>query len=122
MTPQRLAIYRALEGDTTHPTAEAVHERIRETMPTVSLATVYNTLNELVAMGELRRFDIHGVSHFDPRTDTHAEVVCLSCDIIMDVQAASAPSAPPIPGFQVIGQTQTFYGYCASCQGAQQST
>ncbi|HZU12496.1 MAG TPA: Fur family transcriptional regulator [Chloroflexota bacterium] len=120
VTPQRLAIYQALEADTTHPTAEAIYERIRETMPTVSLATVYKTLNELVAIGELRRFDIHGVSHFDPRTDPHAEVVCLGCDVIMDVFSPAAVPAPSIPGFQIVGQTQTFYGYCPNCQNVQQ--
>lgn len=116
VTPQRLAIYQALEADTTHPTAEAIYERIRETMPTISLATVYKTLNELVAIGELRRLDIHGTSHFDTRTDPHAEIVCLRCDIIVDVVSPGAPSAPSVPGFQIVGQTQTFYGYCASCR------
>ena len=118
VTPQRLAIYQALEGDTTHPTAEAIHERIRETMPTVSLTTVYKTLNELVAIGELRRFDIDGVSHFDPRTDPHAEVVCLKCNVILDVAYPGSLPAPPVPGFQIVGQTQTFYGYCARCQSS----
>ena len=116
VTPQRLAIYQALVGDTTHPTAEAMYERIRETMPTVSLATVYKTLNELVAMGELRRFDVNGISHFDPRTDPHAEVVCLECDAVMDVPFAAVPVPPSVPGFQIVGQTQTFYGYCERCR------
>ncbi len=116
MTPQRLAIYQALEADTTHPSAEVIYERIRETMPTVSLTTVYKTLNELVAIGELRRFDIDGVSHFDPRTDPHAEVVCLNCNIIVDVACPGPTPTPPVPGFQIIGQTQTFYGYCERCR------
>jgi Fur family peroxide stress response transcriptional regulator len=117
ITPQRLAIYEALETtDGSHPTAEAIYERIRAAMPTVSLATVYKTLNELVALGELRRFDINGVSHFDARTDPHAEVVCLNCDIIMDVASPGTPPAPAIPGFEIIGQTQTFYGYCSQCR------
>jgi Fe2+ or Zn2+ uptake regulation protein len=118
ITPQRLAIYRALEADTTHPSAEAIYERIRETMPTISQATVYKTLNELVALGELRRFDIHGVSHYDPRTDTHAEVVCLRCDVILDVPFAGTPPTPEVQGFRIVGQTQTFYGYCDACSKA----
>lgn len=115
MTPQRLAIYRALDGDTTHPSAEVVYERVRESMPTTSLATVYKTLNEMVASGELRRFDVHGVSHFDPRTDPHAEAVCLNCSTIVDVPSSSPPSAPQVPGFRIVGQTQTFFGYCERC-------
>ncbi|GAC1625822.1 MAG: Fur family transcriptional regulator [Chloroflexota bacterium] len=119
VTPQRLAIYQALEADTTHPSAEAIYERIRVTMPMVSLATVYKTLNELVAIGELRRFDVNGVSHFDTRTDAHAEVVCLTCDVILDVEASAVMPAPILPGFQIVGQTQTFYGYCTECQAGQ---
>ncbi|MDQ2744289.1 MAG: transcriptional repressor [Chloroflexota bacterium] len=128
VTPQRLAIYQALEADTTHPAAEAIYERIRETMPMISLTTVYKALNELVAIGELRRFDIHGVSHFDTRTDPHAEVVCLSCDVIMDVVYPGTPHPqletawPALPGFQIVGQTQTFYGYCERCQASQQES
>lgn len=119
ITPQRFAIYQALEADTTHPTVEAVYERVRRMMPTVSLATVYKTLNELVAIGELRRFDINGVSHFDTRTDVHAEIVCLGCNVILDVEFPAVSPPPPIPGFHVVGQTQTFYGYCDACREKQ---
>jgi Fur family peroxide stress response transcriptional regulator len=116
VTPQRLAVYQALEADTTHPSAEAIHERVCSVMPTVSLATVYKTLNELVALGELRRFDIHGVSHFDTRTDPHAEVVCLLCNVIVDIPLPGPPQEPSVPGFHILGQTQTLYGHCSSCQ------
>jgi len=85
-------------------------------MRTVSLTPVYNTPTELVPLGELRRFDVNGVSHFDPTTEPHAEVVCLLCDRIEDVAFANIPALPTVPGFQVVGQTQTFYGYCADCQ------
>lgn len=119
VTPQRLAIYRALEGDTTHPTAEAVYERVRASMPTTSLATVYKTLNEMVAGGELRRFEVRGVSHFDPHVDPHAEAVCLRCahivDVTPEVSGPGPASAPPVPGFQIVGQTLTYYGYCDRC-------
>jgi Fe2+ or Zn2+ uptake regulation protein len=116
VTPQRLTIYEALAADTSHPSVEAIFERIRQKMPTVSLTTVYKTLNELVAIGELRRFDVNGVSHFDTRTDPHAEAVCLRCNTIMDVEFTGAPTAPSVDGFDIVGQTQTFYGYCALCR------
>ena len=116
VTPQRLTIYEALEADASHPSVEAIYERIRQKMPTVSLTTVYKTLNELAAIGELRRFDVNGVSHFDTRTDPHAEAVCLRCNTIQDVEFTGAPTAPSVQGFDIVGQTQTFYGYCASCR------
>lgn len=116
VTPQRLAIYEALEADTSHPSVEAIYERIRPAMPTVSLTTVYKTLNELVAIGELRRFDVNGASHFDTRTDPHAEAVCLRCNTIRDAEFTGAAAPPNLHGFDVIGQTQTFFGYCEECR------
>jgi Fur family transcriptional regulator, peroxide stress response regulator len=116
VTPQRLMIYEELEADTSHPSAEAVFDRIRQKMPTVSLTTVYKTLNELVSIGELRRFDVNGVSHFDPRTDPHAEAVCLRCNTIQDVEFTGVPIVPKVQGFDIVGQTQTLYGYCESCR------
>jgi Fur family peroxide stress response transcriptional regulator len=116
VTPQRLVLYQLLAGDTSHPTAEALYERIRRVLPTVSLTTVYKTLNELVAMGEVRRFEVHGVSHFDPNTEPHAEAVCLGCGTIIDVAHGCPPAVPSIPDFRIVRQAQTFYGYCKTCQ------
>ena len=45
MTPQRLSIFRMLHGSTVHPTAEAVYEAVSAEMPTISLRTVYQTLD-----------------------------------------------------------------------------
>jgi len=53
VTPQRQAIFRVLHGETTHPTADAVYDAVSESMPTISLRTVYQTLNDLTAMGEV---------------------------------------------------------------------
>jgi Fe2+ or Zn2+ uptake regulation protein len=104
-----------LEGNTQHPTAEAIHERVREVMPTVSLTTVYKTLNELVHAGELKRFDVDGVSHFDPNTAPHGEAVCLRCGLIVDVDHAAPNAAAEGKGFQVRSAALTFYGYCREC-------
>ena len=48
MTPQRRAVFDVLEGHVGHPTAEAVYAEVVETMPTISLRTVYSVLSELV--------------------------------------------------------------------------
>lgn len=115
VTPQRLLIYRLLERNPSHPTAEMIFDRVREVLPTVSLTTVYKTLNELVAIGELRRFDVNGVSHFDPNIEPHAEAVCLRCGAIVDVFSARPAQTPTVPGFRIVGQSQTLYGYCEGC-------
>src|ERR1041385_8500374 len=69
VTPQRVLIYRELLGDRSHPTAEQLHSRLRETLPGLSLTTVYAALNDLVQAGELRRFGAGGGrGPFDPPT------------------------------------------------------
>ena len=68
-TPQRLAIMKFLEGNTSHPSAEQVHSALHKSFPTLSLATVYNTLEALKAQGAI--CEVVGDGHkkrFDPAT------------------------------------------------------
>jgi len=58
VTPQRQRIFEILAASTTHPTAEAVYAAVRHDMPTISLKTVYETLKELVELGEIQQFDL----------------------------------------------------------------
>lgn len=51
MTRQRREVYRVLMRDRDHPTANEVFRRVQEVMPSISLATVYNCLEALVAHG-----------------------------------------------------------------------
>src|SRR5205807_3687446 len=51
LTPQRMAIYEAVVGRTTHPSVAAVHEEVRRRFPGVSAATVYTTLDLLARWG-----------------------------------------------------------------------
>ena len=44
VTPQRIAIYDALRGHHNHPTAEMIYHSLRPTHPSMSLATVYKTM------------------------------------------------------------------------------
>ena len=53
LTSQRHAIFAALEGNSTHPTAEAVHAEVIKTLPMVSLRTVCQTLNKMISLGEI---------------------------------------------------------------------
>jgi Fur family transcriptional regulator, peroxide stress response regulator len=116
VTPQRLIIYQVLQGDRSHPTAEAVYDRVRAILPTVSLTTVYKTLNQLVVAGELKRFDVDGVTHFDPDTSPHSEAVCMGCHSIVDVPEPVPAIAGSIAGFEVIISVHTLYGYCEPCR------
>lgn len=121
ITPQRRVITQALEGEHVHLTADEVLERARGRLPEVSLATVYNTLNELVAMGEVKEVNAGaGPSRYDPNTDaTHHHLVCLTCGQLHDVYPVGEDSLQ-LPrsqqhGYRIINREILFRGYCSSC-------
>ncbi len=115
-TPQRAALARLLAGNRSHPSAEALHKKLRRNFPGLSLATVYNNLRGLVAAGELAEltFD-RDRQHFDPDLSAHAHLFCLDCGRVLDVRC-SAPRAAGIPrGFEVLKAETVFRGYCRRC-------
>jgi Fe2+ or Zn2+ uptake regulation protein len=124
VTPQRQRIFRALYDSPEHPTAESVYESVRVEMPTISLRTVYQTLNDLAAMGELRQLDLGtGSSRFDPNLEAHHHLVCDRCGKVLDVYAdASGVEVPSArrQGFTITTTQVVFRGTCAECAHASQ--
>lgn len=122
VTPQRQCIFGVLYGNTVHPTAETVHEQARRRMAAISLKTVYQTLHELVAMGEVRALDLGtGTIRFDPNVDgTHHHLVCRACGKVRDLHADFSAVQVPIGddgGFEVGPAEVVFRGLCAGCRG-----
>jgi Fe2+ or Zn2+ uptake regulation protein len=120
VTPQRLRIFQALHGSPEHPTAESVHALVRAELPTISLRTVYQTLNDLAAMGELSRLDLAtGSARFDPNLDRHHHLVCERCGQVRDIHTDFTDVRVPAGhdhGFRVSTTEIVFRGVCASCQ------
>jgi Fe2+ or Zn2+ uptake regulation protein len=120
VTPQRQSIFRAVHGNQQHPTADAVHSLVVQEMPTVSLRTVYATLHELAALGEIGKLELGtGSTRFDPNVDAHHHLVCTSCGHVQDVPVAFTAVRPPEDlehGFEVSGTEIVFRGRCASCR------
>jgi len=115
-TPQRAALARLLAGNRSHPSAEALHKKLRRNFPGLSLATVYNNLRGLVAAGELAEltFD-RDRQHFDPDLSPHGHMFCMDCGEVFDVRC-SAPRAAKTPGgFKVLRAETVFRGYCRRC-------
>jgi Fur family transcriptional regulator, stress-responsive regulator len=122
VTPQRQSIFRALEGSSMHPTAEAVYAQVSADMPTISLRTVYQTLNDLAAMGELQALDLGtGSTRFDPNLDHHHHLVCEVCgridDLHVDFPGVALPDGHRL-GFEVSTTEIVFRGRCAQCAAA----
>ncbi len=121
VTSQRLLIYQELEGNTEHPTAEQVYERVRRALPTISLTTVYKILNELVELGEVRRFDLgDGAARFDPNTSRHVHARCRRCGAVLDLEASRAPVRVPAEadGFRVEDYHLVLEGTCSGCRSS----
>lgn len=119
ITPQRVCIFRALYGDDTHPTAESVYARVLEEMPTISLRTVYQTLNDLAAMGEITQVDVGtGSARFDPNLTPHHHLVCEDCGTVRDVYGTFDGVKVPrgkLGGFRVSRTEIVFRGLCPDC-------
>jgi Fur family transcriptional regulator, stress-responsive regulator len=124
VTPQRRVIAEVLSGEHVHLTADAVHAAAQERLPEISLATVYNTLNELVAMGEVLEVAAgSGPKRYDPNvTMAHHHLVCTSCgtlrDVLPDAASLQALHANDLHGFVLTGVEIVFQGLCPDCSEA----
>jgi Fur family peroxide stress response transcriptional regulator len=127
LTPQRVAIVRAFVDDETHPTAQQIFERLHGEMPTMSFATVYNTLAALERAGSCRALRIGGLgddgsSRFDPNASPHDHAVCDLCGSVRDVHAHALGSddrdaALALDGaFEVRAIERVYRGVCARCR------
>ena len=129
VTPQRIAIVREVAGDESHPSAQELFERLRRMLPTMSFATVYNTLSALADAGLGGQLSLApGSTRFDPNTHPHDHVVCDACGAVRDVapppsERASSDEggralASAAPGFSVRSVERIFRGLCVHCRGA----
>lgn len=117
-TPQRLEVYRALLATDSHPSPEAIYQVVKTRMPSVSLATIYKTLEALRAAGLARLVSHAGdTKRYDGRTDPHHHLVCRACGRIVDFvhpafQDLSLPAPPG--GFITDEVSVQLLGYCNS--------
>jgi Fur family peroxide stress response transcriptional regulator len=125
MTPQRMAIMKHLDGNTYHPSAADIYGALREQFPTMSLATVYNTLEVLKEQGAVIELSIdRGKKRFDPNPKPHHHLMCIKCRAIVDVFVEFPLTLPDAQtqGFEIIGNRVDFYGICKSCSDKQKGS
>ena len=124
ITPQRVAVFEALHECTGHPTAETIYKTVVVDQPSISLKTVYQTLNDLTDMGEIRRLELgSSPTRFDPNIDDHHHLLCDDCGVMIDTYLdVSGLELESIDGFEPTNAHVFVSGRCASCAAAATTT
>lgn len=124
LTHQRLAVYEELAGRTDHPSAESLYEALKKNYPSLSLATVYKTMQTLLEMGMAARVpSLIPQARYDARMTAHHHAACVACGKIVDVfePRLDSVAVPALPGFEIAGHSIHFHGRCAKCAKAGRS-
>jgi len=122
LTPQRVELIRLIASSEGHPSAARLYNQIKVQFPTMSLATVYKTLDLLKELGEVLEIGLRDDSHYDGNKPyPHPHLICTKCQKIMDgeLDAAVKNMVQEIEqnfGFQILKHQLDFYGICPDCQ------
>src|SRR3954451_17102462 len=120
MTEQRRSVYEAVMAKADHPTAVEVFMRVKGTVPSISLATVYNCLETLVECGVVRH--VHHdreSSRYCANLEEHAHLFCEQCGSVTDLPLRSKHKAEDLwvmpPESVVTSREVSFHGLCPPC-------
>lgn len=120
ITPQRLAVFKLLDGNKSHPTAEEIFAALKSDYPNLSFTTVYNILKSIVRVGGIQELVIDRERvHYDPDTSLHHHALCTKCGKIIDVMIELPVPALPAEiarRFRITGFQVNYYGICRECE------
>ena len=120
VTPQRLAIIKALLASAEHPRADAIYARVRKEHPHISLATVHRTLETLCDIGEARKVTmLHDSARYDGNVMPHHHVVCVKCRRIRDIEIPELDrmleGRSGLGEFKLLGSSLEIRAVCDRC-------
>lgn len=120
ITPQRVAIYKALIQSDLHPTADKMFQTVRADYPNISFDTVNRALLTFAEIGLVDVVEVFGgPKRFDPVVDDHHHLHCMACGKIIDFDYehyTQLEVPAEIAGmFKVISKRVVLKGLCASC-------
>jgi Fur family peroxide stress response transcriptional regulator len=122
ITPQRYAVLRVLSISEDHPSAESIFSKLEAEYPTMSLATVYKTINLLKKNGEVLELEFSelGNRYDGNKPYPHPHVICTQCGSILDPSMLDLEEITDKmtreTGFKIISHRLDFYGICPACQ------
>ena len=121
LTRQREAVLRVIRAREDHPTANEIFQAARLRLPTISYATVYNSLRYLKEAGLVHEIKFgDGASRYDRETERHDHAICNDCGKLVDfdlpqaadlIQAAARKSK-----FKAASVHLTLRGVCPECR------
>ena len=128
LTPQRDVLLRALSETIGHPTADDLVKKVRKVLPTVSHATVYRNVHELVRAGLIGTLERSGAAvQFEINPVHHHHFICRCCgdvwDVYLDHVAVTLDrQRSPLAGFRIDRRDVQLHGLCARCSRRPAST
>ena len=124
ITPQRLAIAEAVVNSTDHPSVQQIFERVRDHFPSMTLATIYSTLDVLERSGLIQELPFPQFSRYESNLEPHVNLVCVKSGNVTDATVGQEMVArlksqiSSGSSFQVAWQRVDFLGWCSSCATA----
>jgi len=122
LTTQRLDIIKFLSRDLSHPGARDILQKVRKTVPRISLSTVYYTLEMMKKEGLIREIDFYDRDNrYDTNTLDHINLVCTKCGRITDLMGDMPSFSKAVEketGFKPASMRFEYYGYCKECRRA----
>ena len=124
VTPQRLAVYKALISDDNHPSPDMIHKSVKPDFPTISFATVYKILETFEKKGIISKVTtLHNTLRYDPLIERHHHIICVKCKRIIDLKSKDL-DALPIPvkvkkGNRLIDFSVHFNVICNDCMNSE---
>jgi Fur family ferric uptake transcriptional regulator len=121
MTNQREIILRELRKSRQHLSADELYERVKKSMPRISLATVYRNLEILSEAGMIAKLEISGrQKRFDFDIEEHDHIYCIKCqrvdNLTLDRKSIGTVNLDPDTGYSVQGYRLEVAGICPDCQ------
>jgi Fur family transcriptional regulator, peroxide stress response regulator len=126
VTPQRLAIIRALLASKNHPSAEHICAIVRKQLSYISLATVHRILEQFCEAGEARKVTpLHQSARYDGHAEPHHHVVCVRCRRIRDIEMPAADKLiegrTSLGEFALLGCSLEINALCRRCRTKQKA-
>jgi Fur family transcriptional regulator, peroxide stress response regulator len=121
LTRQRRVVLNVVQHTDAHPTAAEVFQAARQLMPTISFATVYNSLRYLKESGLVREVTFgSGASRYDGETERHDHAICSECGKLVDFSLPATMellrSAARTSRFKAKTVHLTLIGVCPDCR------